>query len=179
MSEKCKNHGISWNFIKFSLENVRVLALCIFGWFSCIFSDFLQFSIFCELFQFQILFLMNSWFGNICQKFQKKSSKMAKCENHYVFQWNFNDFSGSRLHFRNENHWKIDWFLVEKFPPKFGLWISNLEWKLWALFKMRRTTLVSPKDAHIHSALDLTKQPPRGPFAHELRNQTGGAMTYT
>ena len=26
-------------------------------------------------------------------------------------------------------------FLVEKFPPKSGFWISDLELKFWALFK--------------------------------------------
>ena len=40
--------------------------------------------------------------------------------------------------------------------------------------KMQISAANGPKDARILLALSLAKQPPRGPFAHELRNQTGG-----
>ena len=68
-----------------------VFALCQF-WGFLYFLNFLQFSIFCELFQFQILFLMNSYFGNFFQKFQK---------NHPKWQ------SAKSLTFSNENLMKF------------------------------------------------------------------------
>ena len=40
--------------------------------------------------------------------------------------------------------------------------------------KMQIPAANGPKDARILLALSLAKQPPRGPFARELRNQTGG-----
>ena len=39
---------------------------------------------------------------------------------------------------------------------------------------MSLPALNGPKDARVLLALSLAKQPPRGPFARELRSQTGG-----
>ena len=43
---------------------------------------------------------------------------------------------------------------------------------------MSLPALNGPKDARVLLARDLAKQPPRGPFARELRNQTGGNKRY-
>ena len=60
--------------------------------------------------------------------------------------------------FRDQRHrTKMLWPI----PKQFGL-------------KCRYPFANGRKDARTCFGADLTKEPPRGPFAHELRNQTGG-----